>query len=101
MIENKEHDEKVDLWGLGVLCYEFLVGKPPFEAQKYSETYRRITSVDLHFPSFVSEGAQDFIVKLLRHDPADRMPVDVALKHTWLTENATRVEDEVAAQPAM
>jgi aurora kinase A len=55
---------QVDLWGLGVLCYEFLVGKPPFEAQKYSETYKRITSIDLHFPAFVSAGAQSFISKV-------------------------------------
>lgn len=31
MIEGKEHSEKVDYWALGVLTFEFLVGKPPFE----------------------------------------------------------------------
>lgn len=31
MVENREHTDKVDLWALGVLCYEFLVGNPPFE----------------------------------------------------------------------
>jgi serine/threonine protein kinase len=31
MIEGKEHNAKVDLWALGVLTYEFLVGSPPFE----------------------------------------------------------------------
>ena len=40
MIEGKMHDEKVDLWSLGVLTYEFLVGKPPFEAESNNETYR-------------------------------------------------------------
>lgn len=45
MIEGKTHDEKVDLWSLGVLCYEFLVGKPPFEAKTHEETYRRISKV--------------------------------------------------------
>ena len=38
---------QVDLWSLGVLTYEFLVGKPPFEAENNNETYRRITKVDL------------------------------------------------------
>ena len=55
------HDEKVDLWSIGVLCYEFLVGKPPFECEQNGETYRRITKVDLRFPEFVSPGAKNLI----------------------------------------
>ena len=37
MIEGHTHDEKVDLWSLGVLTYEFLVGKPPFEVREVPE----------------------------------------------------------------
>lgn len=47
MIEGKAHDEKVDLWCIGILCYEFLVGHPPFESASHTETYRRIISVSL------------------------------------------------------
>ena len=28
MVEGKEHGRHVDVWSLGVLCYEFLVGSP-------------------------------------------------------------------------
>ena len=45
MVEGQPHDKKVDIWSLGVLAYEFLVGNPPFEAQGHSETYRRISKV--------------------------------------------------------
>jgi aurora kinase len=53
----------VDIWGLGVLTYEFLFGAPPFEAAGHQETYRRIVRVDLQFPPSpgVSEGAKDFV----------------------------------------
>lgn len=34
---------QVDHWGLGVLCYEFIVGQPPFEAKNSHETYHRIS----------------------------------------------------------
>ena len=64
MVEGAMHDEKVDLWSLGVLCYEFLVGKPPFEADGHRETYKRISKVDLKFPSTVSSGARDLLSKV-------------------------------------
>lgn len=45
MIEGRMHNEMVDLWCIGVLCYELLVGNPPFETANHSETYRRIVKV--------------------------------------------------------
>jgi serine/threonine protein kinase len=53
MVEAREHDNTADVWSLGVLTYEFLVGSPPFEAQGYRATYRRISNVDLQFPTTV------------------------------------------------
>lgn len=45
MIEGRMHNEMVDLWCIGVLCYELMVGNPPFESPSHSETYRRIVKV--------------------------------------------------------
>ena len=36
------YDEKVDIWAVGVLLYELLVGKPPFEVEDPAETARLI-----------------------------------------------------------
>ena len=38
---------QVDVWALGILTYEFMVGTPPFEADGHSATYRRIVKVTL------------------------------------------------------
>ncbi|CAL4061024.1 unnamed protein product, partial [Meganyctiphanes norvegica] len=84
MVEGKAHDEKVDLWSLGVLCFEFLCGKPPFEAESNQDTYKRICRVDLRFPSHVSEGARDIIVKLLRHNPRERLTLEGTINHPWI-----------------
>ncbi|NWU53458.1 AURKA kinase, partial [Dromas ardeola] len=93
MIEGRTHDEKVDIWSLGVLCYEFLVGKPPFEAETYQETYRAISRVEFKFPPFVSEGARDLISKLLKHNPFHRLPLKDVLLHPWITANSTKMPD--------
>ena len=60
---NKPYDEKVDLWALGVLMYEFLVGRAPFEDTP-SLTHRRIMRADMTIPSFVSPEAKDLIRKV-------------------------------------
>lgn len=86
MIEGRAHDAMVDVWSLGVLLYEFLVGHPPFEAEGHSATYRRIARVDLHFPSWVSEGAQDLISRLLKKDPRVRMSLVEISQHPWIVE---------------
>ncbi|NXO15081.1 AURKA kinase, partial [Oriolus oriolus] len=91
MIEGRTHDEKVDIWSLGVLCYEFLVGKPPFEATTYQETYRAISRVEFKFPPFVTEGAKDLISKLLKHNPFHRLPLKDVLLHPWITANSTKI----------
>lgn len=50
MVNKTHYDDNVDLWCVGVLCYEFLFGSPPFEARDAAGTYERIRSVDLHWP---------------------------------------------------
>jgi len=85
MLNRQTYDFKVDLWCLGVLTYEFLVGRPPFECTDTNQTYQKIRNVEYVFPTFVSELARDFISKLLIFEPAQRMPLNVAKSHKWIT----------------
>ncbi|XP_076658298.1 aurora kinase C [Halictus rubicundus] len=89
MVVGKTHDHTVDLWGLGVLCYECLVGTPPFLAKTYDETYVKIKKAQYKFPVYVSEGARNLISKLLVVDPDQRLPLEDVLKHPWIVENRT------------
>jgi aurora kinase len=53
MVEGKEHTEKVDLWALGVLAYEFLCGVPPFEEMSGHKGAFSSSSSSFSFPSLV------------------------------------------------
>lgn len=64
MVSGKTHNHTVDFWSVGILCYECLVGKPPFYATTNDETYVNIKKLRYTFPSFVSEGAKDLISKV-------------------------------------
>ncbi|KAK9761458.1 spindle assembly checkpoint kinase [Basidiobolus ranarum] len=85
MVEGRDHSIHVDLWSLGVLTYEFLVGNPPFEdLSSIKATYKRISKVDLKIPDHLSPQASDFIRRLLVHNPAERMPLLEAKRHPWI-----------------
>ncbi|KAG2373974.1 hypothetical protein C9374_011639 [Naegleria lovaniensis] len=94
MVEGKEHDSTVDLWCLGVLCYEFLVGEPPFMAPTQEETFKRIKHVDLKFPPFISLDAQDFMSRLLVKDTLQRMTLPELLSHPWITAHCPNNEND-------
>ncbi|OQE41827.1 hypothetical protein PENCOP_c004G04183 [Penicillium coprophilum] len=83
------YSEKVDLWSLGVLTYEFLVGEAPFEDTP-AMTQRRITRADMSVPSFVSPEAKDLIKRLLVLDPAKRIPLEEIQRHPWIVKHCEK-----------
>ncbi|KAM7474227.1 hypothetical protein LguiB_021470 [Lonicera macranthoides] len=90
MVENKAHDYAVDNWTLGILCYEFLYGSPPFEAESQVDTFKRIMKIDLNFPSTpqVSAEAKNLITRLLVKDSSKRLSLRKIIEHPWIIKNA-------------
>ncbi|CAG7565805.1 unnamed protein product [Fusarium equiseti] len=80
------YDEKVDIWSLGVLIYEFLVGVPPFEDTPV-KTQRRIARADMQIPDFISPKAKHLIKSILIRDPEKRLPLDQVAQHPWILQH--------------
>ncbi|KAG0261938.1 spindle assembly checkpoint kinase [Actinomortierella ambigua] len=93
MVESRSHTSAVDLWSVGVLCFEFLVGSPPFEDTR-SGTYERIAKVDFTVPPHVSPEAKHLIESLIQYLPSDRMSLDRVLIHPWIVEHASGRNNE-------
>jgi len=85
MVMGLPHTDRVDNWSLGVLTYELLVGKPPFEASQRQQTYKRISKAQITFPRHVSAVAESFIRRLLRVDPDQRFPISEIFKHPFIS----------------
>ena len=81
------HSYEVDYWGIGVILYTMLNGRPPFESQEVKYTYRKIKNASFSFPENVtfSQYAKDFIKKCLVVDTNLRMNLDEMLEHDFLS----------------
>lgn len=84
MVNGTLHDKYADNWAVGVLCYEFLCGKPPFEAPSQNDTYNNIRNLRYTFPGHVSKDAQDLIKKLLVLTPYKRISLEEVKDHYWV-----------------
>lgn len=78
-----------DMWSIGVLTYILLTGVSPFLGDSVQETYNNICQVSFTFDdelfSEVSEGAKDFISRLLVFNPTQRLTVEESLNHSWIS----------------
>lgn len=63
-MDGKSYNDTVDQWCLGILCYEFLVGKPPFESENNELTYEKIRRIEIFYPTFMSSGSKDLISRV-------------------------------------
>lgn len=89
--EENWYSDKVDLWSLGVLTYEFLVGEAPFEDTPVM-TQRRIARGEMTVPDFVSVEAKDLIKRLLVLDPEKRLGLDQVEVHPWIIKHCFKGE---------
>lgn len=44
MVQGERYDDRTDNWGIGILTYEFLAGRPPFEKRSRMDTLNSIVN---------------------------------------------------------
>ncbi|PVU98378.1 hypothetical protein BB560_005682 [Smittium megazygosporum] len=69
----KPYEKSVDWWSLGILTFEMLIGRVPFKGKSHKQVYDAIIKKKLEFPKYVSLDASNFIRKLLKKVPEQRL----------------------------
>jgi protein-serine/threonine kinase len=73
ILARKGHGVAVDLYGLGVVAYECLVGSPPFYSPNREKLFHNISSAVLNIPHYVPAPPSSLIGALMQRDPTKRI----------------------------
>lgn len=77
ILRYEKYDAKADLWSVGTVLYEMMVGKPPFRASNHVELLRKIERGEdrIKFPeeTVLSDSMKRLIRRLLRRNPVERI----------------------------
>ncbi|KAN0004451.1 hypothetical protein ACTFIZ_010616 [Dictyostelium cf. discoideum] len=80
MIQHATCGKAVDWWSIGILMYDMMIGKPPFEHKNRALMQEKIISEKAKFPKFVSSSARSLINGLLTKDPTKRLGANGAIE---------------------
>ena len=83
------YDEKADIWSLGALCYQMLIGNSPFDAYNMQELVAKIEEGTYKVPTNLSREVVSFLNGMLQYDPKKRLTAENLSNHAFLTKNVS------------
>lgn len=73
-----------DIWAIGCILYQFLVGVPPFKGKTEYLTFEKIVNLQYQWPNFyIPPTIKDLVDRLLKSNPYDRLTIPQIQQHKW------------------
>lgn len=96
MLTQSGYDHRVDIWAIGILIFELMVGKSPFKAENGRTMNDNICNVRIHWPDDkerpINDLAKKLIKQILQKDPRKRPKLEEILKHPFITSYVSEAE---------
>lgn len=77
MLKNQneyEYDYKTDIWGLGIVCYKFLIGENPFKTQNEFSDLLKVLKIGIYkVPKTLSKEIVSFLNCMLQYEANKRL----------------------------
>lgn len=98
ILRYEKYDAKADLWSVGTVLYEMVVGRPPFRATNHVELLRKIEKGEdrIRFPeeNTASDDIKSLIRGLLKRNPVERLNFPEFFKNRVITDTIPGLSPE-------
>jgi serine/threonine protein kinase len=86
------YDEKEDIWSLGTICYELLMGRSAFESEDMDDLYKKVNKGDYYVPITFSKETVSFLNGMLQYYSNKRLSFNELNNHKFLKKNINEFE---------
>ena len=84
---NSRKAQKADIWSIGTICYEMLIGKSAFDADDMEDLVNKVETGDYSVPTNMSSEVVSFLNGMLQYDSIRRLNADQLSRHAFLTKD--------------
>ena len=81
------YDQSADIWSLGTVCYEMVIGKSAFDSQDMDELVEKIEKGDYSIPTDISAELVSFMNGMLQYEGKRRLKAEQLSRHDFLTKD--------------
>lgn len=95
VLMGNKYDERADLWSMGVILYEMLIGHPPFEGNSLSDLIDKVKAGRYIIPTSItiSKPCINLIGGLLISEPNKRFTWEDFFNHPFIIESDEGAEE--------
>jgi [calcium/calmodulin-dependent protein kinase] kinase len=84
----------VDVWSTGVTFFYFAMGYYPYYAMNPQKLKLLIETTDAIYPENIDKDLKNLFERCLAKDPTERITIEEAMKHPWITNNGEEPLDQ-------
>ena len=84
-LKNSEgYDRSADIWSLGALCYEMLIGRNVFNGRNLDDLGKKVEDGNYSVPCNLSREVVSFLNGMLQYDTSKRLNIEQLSNHDFL-----------------
>nr|QDY51950.1 protein kinase domain protein [Mimiviridae sp. ChoanoV1] len=89
IMKNQKYDYKSDLWSVGIIFYEMLIGYTPYKSKNIYELIRKIENDNIDIPNkfHLSIDCKNLLFALLKKNPEERISWEDFFNHKIFLDN--------------
>ncbi|XP_014293847.1 serine/threonine-protein kinase fused isoform X2 [Halyomorpha halys] len=99
LMEGNPYDHNADLWSLGCITYEMVVGSPPFKTNNILHLANLIRCEPVRWPVSISSDCLSLLKGLLLKNPIERLSWPYLLEHPFVKGHVLITSDQGVTLP--